>query len=444
MAPILGGESDLLNLVARGAGLVIGIQIASFAIRYVSQLGLAWWMGASNYGAFVYAMSIGTILAIPAALGLPTVVLRFIPQYRENRQWSLLRGIVLRSWSLVLGTGLGLAAIAAGVLWLLATFGQVEHTTALLLGIGLVPLLALMSLQLQIARSTEQMVLAYAPSYLLRHALLLGGVGLAYVLNGDDVSSVTALAITGAALTTILFSQAAVWLCGVPEHVHNAVATYKTKKWLRVAWPLLLVASFNILLDQTDVFLLGVLRPPEEAGVYNIALKTSVLVTFVLTGVNAIAAPRISKLYDKGEIEKLQRLVSMVAHLSFWPSVLGSVVLIAIAEPFLSLFGDEFVTAKDAMIILILGRLTNAGAGAVGYLMNLTGHQKESSRVFAWSAIVNIVLNLGFIPLFGIEGAAIASATTMMLWNVWLHVLVSKRVGVTSSVIGLFLRSKSP
>ena len=48
----------------------------------------------------------------------------------------------------------------------------------------------------------------------------------------------------------------------------------------------------------------------------------------------------------------------------------------------------------------------------------------------------HIVLNAALIPRWGLEGAAVASATSMILWNVWLSVLAYKRLGVHSTALG--------
>ena len=100
--------------------------------------------------------------------------------------------------------------------------------------------------------------------------------------------------------------------------------------------------------------------------------------------------------------------------------------------------GDEFVVARWALVALVLGQLVNVGAGSVGYLLIMTGHQIPCARVFFASAVVNVILNAIAIPRFGILGAAIATAFSMMLWNVWLHRLVVKHLNVRPSILFAF------
>lgn len=424
---------DLFSLVARGAGVVFGIQVASFGLRYLMHLGLARWMGAAEYGTYVFVLSVATILGIAAKMGFPTAALRFVSEYQEAKEWALLHGAVRRLWSITLLAGLAVAAFAYGGVEVLHRIGWVNHATALQTGVWLIPLLGLLTLQKQMVRGLEHMILAYAPSYIGRHTFVLLAVGGAYLTFGS-VDSITALVLTGVGIGIIVFSQAVLGWWTIPASARRSLPEFRTRKWFRVALPLLLVASFHVILGQTDLFLLGVLRESADVGIYNIALKTGTVVTFLLTGINAIAGPRIAKMHGNGELDQLQRMVTFVAHLSFWPSFLGGLALMGISEPFLSLFGSEFTAAKWAMMIVIVGKLFSAGAGSVGYLANMTGNQDASARIFGWSAAINVSLNLVLIPQFGIEGAAVATASTTALWNVWLCWIVRRELGIVSHV----------
>jgi O-antigen/teichoic acid export membrane protein len=73
----------------------------------------------------------------------------------------------------------------------------------------------------------------------------------------------------------------------------------------------------------------------------------------------------------------------------------------------------------------------------VEYLLNMTGHHRDTMRVYAFAAAASIVLNLLLIPTLGITGAAIGTYTAMLGGNVWLYRLVRKRLGVDACVFPL-------
>ena len=80
--------------------------------------------------------------------------------------------------------------------------------------------------------------------------------------------------------------------------------------------------------------------------------------------------------------------------------------------------------------------MVNAFCGSVGVLMTMTGHQLEAAKVYITAAILNIFLNVLFIPPFGIEGAAAATALTTIFWNLVLLMRVRKKISVDPTILG--------
>ena len=47
----------------------------------------------------------------------------------------------------------------------------------------------------------------------------------------------------------------------------------------------------------------------------------------------------------------------------------------------------------------------------------MTGKEKVYQNILLLVLVINIALNIILIPKFGIEGAAMASASSLLLWN---------------------------
>ena len=108
-----------------------------------------------------------------------------------------------------------------------------------------------------------------------------------------------------------------------------------------------------------------------------------------------------------------------------------AVVLFAAGEWLLEqVFGGPYVQAYSALCILVIGQLINAVMGSVGLFLSMTGHEKETLRALAISAILNVVLNALLIPKFGIIGAASATAVSVVLWNVILGIQLYRRLNL--------------
>jgi O-antigen/teichoic acid export membrane protein len=186
---------------------------------------------------------------------------------------------------------------------------------------------------------------------------------------------------------------------------------------------------------QTDVVMVGAILGPRAAGLYGAAAKTASLVGLVLIAVNAIAAPIFSSLFAQGRHEDVQRLASDIAEWIFWPSLFISVLLAIFSKPILGMFGSEFSAAHWQLTILLVGQVVSAGAGSVGWLMLLTGHQDQAAWVYGWIALIHVALLGIAIPLLGTTGAALATTASFSLWNVWLHALVVRKLDIHPSVL---------
>ena len=102
-------------------------------------------------------------------------------------------------------------------------------------------------------------------------------------------------------------------------------------------------------------------------------------------------------------------------------------------------FGKEYVSSYVALTILTFGQLINAAIGSVGNLLNMTGHERDTMRAVAFAAAVNIVLNTVLIPSYSIEGATIATAITLTIWNLVLRRAVLRRLGIESMAFNPFI-----
>ena len=100
-------------------------------------------------------------------------------------------------------------------------------------------------------------------------------------------------------------------------------------------------------------------------------------------------------------------------------------------------FGAAYGGSGAALGILAIGQLCDAAFGSVVFLLNMTGHERDTVRGLSIGVVVNALLNLALIPLFGINGAAAATALTLLIWNVLLWRAVRRRLGIDSTALGL-------
>jgi O-antigen/teichoic acid export membrane protein len=214
------------------------------------------------------------------------------------------------------------------------------------------------------------------------------------------------------------------------EHIEPGPKAYNFRGWLAISLPILLVESFYLLLSYTDVLVLQQFRPSDEVGVYFAVVKTLALVSFIHYAMSATTAHRFSEYHALGEMERLSAYVSHAIKWTFWPSLVATMLLLALGKPLLWLFGPQFVTGYDIMFVAAIGLVVRSAIGPVERLLNMLGHQHVCALAYASAFAMNLVLCLALVPRFGGHGAAAATSIALSFETVLLFWIVRRRLGL--------------
>jgi O-antigen/teichoic acid export membrane protein len=263
------------------------------------------------------------------------------------------------------------------------------------------------------------------------------------VFFGGTADAVVALWAMTAACVIVALVQGCIVYSGIRRHSIRTKPAFHTRHWFTISLSFLMIDGFRMALDNTDVLLIGWLLDPHSVAIYFAAIRTGGLVAFVSFSMIALAVPKFAEIYSTGTRQELQKFVSSVIQLMFWPSLLAAIMLACLGPIVLSLFGSDFTEGYLTLLIVLTGLVLRSATGPVEYLLNMTGHHRDTMQVYALAALANVGLNLILIPTFGILGAAIATYTAMLGGNVCLYRLVQKRLGVNASILILSDKAKS-
>ena len=206
--------------------------------------------------------------------------------------------------------------------------------------------------------------------------------------------------------------------------------SYEHRTWLKTSLPIFMVSGFYFLLTYTDILVLEAFAGPSEVAVYYAATKTLSLVAFVYFSVSAATAHRFSEYHVAGAREKLETFLANSIQWTFWPSLVGTLALLAIGKPVLALFGEGFEQGYPLMFVLAVGLLARASVGPVERLLNMVGEQRICAMVYAAAFAFNFVLCLLLVKRFGPIGAAVATASALVLESILLFVVTKRRLGL--------------
>ena len=433
LGSILRGTSDSAR-AQRGAAIAFAIRIASAAIAYLSQVLLARWMGAFEFGVFAYVWIFVIILGSLSTIGLNTSVLRFLPEYRERAQWALFRGFLDGSRWIVLGISTAVTVAGIAVTWALHGVIGDYYLIPFVIAFFCLPGYAITDIQDGISRSQSWIDLALVPPYILRPflTLLLFGTG---VWVGLEASALTALAAALAATYLTSCAQLIVMTRRFRDLPKQSRA-YEVPLWLKVSAPIMLMHGFFILLQHVDVLVLNLYVAPSDIAIYYAAIKTTGLVAFVHFAVTAAYSPRFSEYFSAGRSEDLSAHLRESVRWSFWPSLMAAAGILAAGYPLLWLFGPEFTAGYPIMFVLASGLVVRASLGPAEALLSVLGQQKICALVMAFTLAANVAMNFALIPQFGLMGAAAATAASILLESVLLFWIIKQRLGLHAFIFG--------
>ena len=430
---LIGEDEELQSILSRGAGSAFLLKVTGAGLAFGVQVLLARLMGVTDYGIYIYAYTWAKMLVLIGRMGADKGLIRFMPEYRAHKQWGRFQGALRFGIRTVLISCTGLALIGASVVWLLYDSMPASQHETLYWALAMLPILGLVQLWKGALQAFKRIAQALSPELLVKHLMVGGGSLLLYTVMGGTLTAPYAMGATFVAVL-VTFGTGGVFLWrALPAEMWKVESRETPKYWLQAMLPMMIIAGANITMKRTDLIMAGALLGPDEAGIYGAVLRISELAHFGLQSINSIAAPLIAELYHSGRHGELQYLTTWAARGAFAVAIAITSGLFLLGPFVLGLFGAEFESGYVPLLILLAGQLLNSFAGVVGFVMMMTDHQYQSMRILVVAAVANILLNATLIPTLGLIGGAIATSSTLLLWNVWMVVYVKRKINISTT-----------
>ncbi|MCH7567793.1 MAG: flippase [Nanoarchaeota archaeon] len=408
-----------LKLLAGSSIIVFVSIILSKLFTYLYRIIVARYYGPEVYGLFALSLMIIGWFIVFGGLGLNHGLIRFIPLYRGGKKKKYIPFIFQRVFVVLIITSF----IASIILFLssefIATsiFKNEDLTLFLKLFSFTLPLTILSGSFLSAIRAHEKInghsfisrIFDTGIKLILVAALIFYGVGilaipLSYLIGG---------------LATLLISY---FYCKsrIPRifmRIKNKVKKERIiKDIFSYSWPLIFFGFAVSLLHWTDTLMIGVFRSIEEVGFYNAAIPIALLITISIDLFRQLFFPLVTREYYKGNKEIVKQLSQQVGKWVFILSLPIFALLVLFPGLFINiLFGEEYLVAENALRFLSIGAMFIALFEVSKELLSMRGKSKLILFDIVSVVIINLVLNLIFVPLYGITGAAFATMISLAL-----------------------------
>jgi O-antigen/teichoic acid export membrane protein len=431
--------SSVTASLARNGGKALVIRVLWAIVSYLIVFTLGRWLTKEDFGVYVFINNIILMAVAVATLGRPTLLLRFVAEYRVREQKAATLGLMHQTQIWVFGAGIIVFLLCAGGALIAASFGRINDATPFLIGFAAIPFVALLDVYSAALRGFRYVVRAMAPRDLIWRLLVILA---AYGITLWSAPETHLIYVCGAVVVSALLLAAAQgwFLEHVMRQTYGAIASEThSKEWNMIATPMWIAGLASALFRTSDVIVLGFLVKPELVALYFAGAKMAELSRFFLIALNTVFGPMISSRYYAGKMEELRQLGARAAHFVFWPSAFAAIIMILFPTHVLSLMGPNFGDAATVLIILSIARVIDASFGCIGPMLNVTGHQKAVATALITTGVLTLVAQVLLTMSFGILGAAIATAAGIIGWNLWLYVLALRRVGIDPSMIGVIM-----
>ncbi len=401
-----------LAKIAKGA-IILGIATAIGKLASIlSRIILARTLGPQDYGAYTMIITIASIGAVLATLGIGQGVPRFIGYYKEKPEQQ----------KKIAGTAIVLTAIIGTIASLLVYIYAKEISTLLLHNLDYTKsiqtsaiLILLMSLHQTTSAIAQGLENARAVATRSNIGIPVGILAIASIaaLTGMDLTGI----VIGLALAylLIILSYSPIITSSIKIQPDPAI----TRELLIFSAPLAITSILGLVMTWTDTLMLGYYQGSQAVGIYNVAVPIAKQLGMFLTFMAFIYGPFCASLYAKNKIQEIKRIYQVLSRWTFILALPLFVVMFVFPEATINiLLGQEYIEAATPLRLLSIAFITNIIMGLSRYTLIVIGDTVSILIATLAGSIVNIALNLTLIPLYNLTGAATATAISLILTNI--------------------------
>jgi O-antigen/teichoic acid export membrane protein len=401
----VGARRIAFTTFSQITGKFLGFFVSSFFLVI-----LASQLGTTGMGYYTTITSFLAFFMILADLGISAVMIREIAQNPERREQ--LSGDFL---GLRISYGLLIMALAPLVALLVPQYRGIIATGVLIAAVGQFLLLvnqAYVSI-LQVNIQLDRAVFAEILNRLTVLALVVWGVGhweagdpfLIYVLWAGVAGSLVNLVLC-------YYFAARLW---------RAVPNWRWRRWWELMLLVLPMGVFNFLgmvHFRSDTILLSLLKSPADVGIYGYAYKLGEILLSIPMMFIGVVYPKLSVLYKESRAEFhafAQKTFTALALLTF-----PLVTLIYSLAPYLTTllsrqsFADG-LAAAGVLRVLCLAMLAWYFGALYKNILLVGSEYAGLIRNMGIAVVLNLVLNLIFIPRYSYTAAAWVTVVTEVL-----------------------------
>ena len=402
---------DILTKSSRVFSLRIISIISGFFLMYL----ITNFYGAEGMGIFALSQTILMVMVMLSVFGTDTASLKYSSQYSNNNEYRKLNSLYFSIFKFVIVSSIFISIIILLIKGELSVFfnKSLLNHSLFFISLSILPM-SFININSESLRGIGEYSLFTIFRYVLIPVLTILFI---YVLdnNNDLLTPIKAYAISICIISLLSFTfllkeiKFFKYFSNIDSNLNDIV---------KYSFPVLISNSMLLLIQWIDIIILGYFETSNTVGIYSVVMKISLFSSVILFSINSIVASEFSRLYSLDKMVDLRVLIKKSSKIIFFITIPVLILIVYFSKSILGYFGYEFIMANKTLYILIAGQFVNILCGSVGYILMMTEKQNIFKNIMIFATCVNIILNIVLIPKYGINGAAIASSISLILWNV--------------------------
>ena len=269
-------------------------------------------------------------------------------------------------------------------------------------------------LNTEVFRALDKLIIAELFRNIIKYVpLILGSIALFYYQKETYLVDVFLIGFVVLAIISSVF----IFIYFNKINKQKSTEKIPQKEIFLKSYPIAISGMALFLLMSFDILFLKKYRNDETVAFYSVGVKIMTIVSIIIITINITVSAKISEHFSDQNRNELAKILKNSSRTIFGITLPVVVLLSIFSGHILSLFGEEYIAARQAFLILIIGQGVCSAFGSSSVYLNMTGRQHIYQIILIVAVIINFVLNRLLIPKYGMTGAAIAFVSSSFFWN---------------------------
>jgi O-antigen/teichoic acid export membrane protein len=196
------------------------------------------------------------------------------------------------------------------------------------------------------------------------------------------------------------------------------------KNLLSICFFAILTGSAPIIIESLDKYMVNKKFGLGETGIYSIAAYFGTVITLPSRSLYSIAYTVVSESWKNNDLQNIKNIYRKSCINQIIAALFIFLIVWVNVDNIFKVIPPVYAAGKYVVFFIGLGYVIDSATGINGVILTSSKHYKYDSFFNLGLIAVTIILNMILIPLYGITGAAIAAAGTLLIFNLFRYLFI--------------------